>query len=75
MRGWTVCAGSILVVAALADVVSAQAPLPPPTPPNPVRPGAWRMAGNTPCAGPWGGIYECPPPPARSRDSRRTDVR
>ena len=60
MRCWSVCAGSILVLAA---VVSAQAPVPPPTPPNPVRPGAWRMAGNTPCVGPWGGIYECPPAP------------
>ena len=26
-------------------------------------PAPWRGAGPTPCAGPEGGIYKCPPPP------------
>jgi hypothetical protein len=51
----------LLATAVLPFCLYAQAPAPPVTPPNPVRPGPWRMAGNTPCVGPWGGIYECPP--------------
>lgn len=43
--------------------VHGQRPVPPEEPPAAVRPGAWRMAGNVPCVGPWGHIYECPPPP------------
>ena len=38
-----------------------QVPIPPETPAPTVRPGLWRMAGNTPCVGPFDGIYECPP--------------
>ena len=38
-----------------------QVPIPPETPAPTVRPGPWRMAGNTPCVGPFDGIYECPP--------------
>jgi imidazolonepropionase-like amidohydrolase len=62
MHQWRVAARTLLAGAVLAPVLmSAQAPVPPATPANPVRPGPWRMAGNTPCVGPWGGIYECPP--------------
>ena len=35
----------------------------PEEPPSPVRPGPWRNAGNVPCRGPWGHIFECPPAP------------
>lgn len=61
MRRWKSFARVLLGTAFAAAIVSAQAPVPPATPPNPVRPGQWRMAGNTPCVGPWGGVYECPP--------------
>jgi imidazolonepropionase-like amidohydrolase len=63
MRDWKAFAWGFLIVLT-SVLLSAQVPLPPPTPPNPVRPGPWRMAGNTPCLGPWGGIYECPSAPA-----------
>ena len=33
-----------------------QVPIPPETPAPTVRPGPWRMAGNTPCVGPFGYI-------------------
>jgi imidazolonepropionase-like amidohydrolase len=61
MRRWRVLARIVLVTAVASVVIHGQAPVPPATPKNPVRPGVWRMAGNTPCVGPWGGIYECPP--------------
>jgi imidazolonepropionase-like amidohydrolase len=63
MHSWTMLARVAAIVAASA-VLGAQAPVPPATPANPVRPGPWRMAGNVPCVGPWGGVYECPPPQA-----------
>jgi imidazolonepropionase-like amidohydrolase len=44
--------------------VNGQRPVPPEEPAPVVRPGAWRIAGNVPCVGPWGHVYECPPPPA-----------
>ena len=63
MNRWRTFARVILGMVVAPVVISAQAPVPPPTPPNPVRPGPWRMAGNVPCVGPWGGMYECPPAP------------
>ena len=63
MNRWRTFARVILGMVVAPVVISAQAPVPPPTPPNPVRPGPWRMAGNVPCVGPWGGVYECPPAP------------
>ena len=64
MQEWRAVARAFLGIAVVPILTYAQAPVPPATPPNPVRPGTWRMAGNTPCVGPWGGIYECPPPPS-----------
>ena len=49
-----------VVVPVLSYAQAAQAPE---TPVPARRPGPWRMAGNPPCVGPWGGIYECPPAP------------
>ena len=46
------------------SVVHGQRPIPPDEPAPTVRTAPWRMAGNVPCVGPWGHIYECPPPPA-----------
>lgn len=54
--------GPVLAILLLPGVVHAQRPVPPEEGPAVVRPGPWRMAGNVPCAGPWGHIYECPPP-------------
>lgn len=63
MTGWKfvlrVIVGAVLVPV-LAYAQAAQAPE---TPVPARRPGPWRMAGNPPCVGPWGGIYECPPAP------------
>lgn len=55
----SVLAGTLLVPTAMYG----QASGPPETPVPTVRPGVWRMAGNTPCLDPYGGVYECPPPP------------
>ena len=51
--------GTLLVPA----LMYAQAAIPPETPAPTLRPGPWRNAGKTPCVGPWGGVYECPPAP------------
>ena len=64
MNRWKALSQIVLGTLCTSVVLQAQVPIPPPTPPNPVRPGPWRMAGNTPCVGPWGGIYECPPAPS-----------
>jgi imidazolonepropionase-like amidohydrolase len=61
MGSWRRLARIVLGIALAPAAIYAQLPVPPETPANPVRPGTWRMAGNTPCVGPWGGIYECPP--------------
>jgi imidazolonepropionase-like amidohydrolase len=61
MSRWRALARIVLGTVVAPVVMYAQAPVPPATPANPVRPGPWRMAGNTPCVGPWGGVYECPP--------------
>jgi imidazolonepropionase-like amidohydrolase len=55
--------GVILGLLAGPTLLYAQAPVPPAEPPHPVRPGPWRNAGEVPCRGPWGHIYECPPAP------------
>jgi len=56
--------GAVLAALLLpTSAVHGQRPVPPEEPPPAVRPGAWRMAGNVPCVGPWRHIYECPPPP------------
>ena len=51
--------GTLLIPTLLFGQVSG----PPDTPDPNVRPGTWRMAGNTPCLDPFGGVYECPPAP------------
>jgi imidazolonepropionase-like amidohydrolase len=63
MTRWRALVRVVLATVVAPVVIYAQAPVPPATPANPVRPGPWRMAGNTPCVGPWGGIYECAPAP------------
>ena len=55
--------GAVLAGLLVPTLVYAQAPVPPAEPAPPVRPGPWRNAGNVPCRGPWGHIYECPPAP------------
>lgn len=56
--------GALLAALLLsAPAVQGQRPVPPEEPSPAVRPGPWRMAGNIPCLGPWGHVYECPPPP------------
>ena len=52
-----------VMLATTGSTLVAQAPVPPETPAPQLR-AAWRMAGNTPCVGPWGGIFECPPAPS-----------
>ena len=54
--------GAVLATLLVPVLVSAQAPVPPEEPRPPVLKGPWRNAGNVPCTGPWGHIYECPPP-------------
>ena len=51
MRNKLMCLGAILHAAIRAAQV-----LPPPAP--------WRGAGQTPCVGSDGGVFQCPPPPA-----------
>jgi imidazolonepropionase-like amidohydrolase len=53
--------GTVLATLLVPTLVYAQPPVPPEQPAPPVRPGPWRNAGNVPCRGPWGHIYECPP--------------
>ena len=50
-------AGAALV-AAMCTALAAQAP---PTPARQPAPSPWRFAGPQPCAGPEGGILQCPP--------------
>ncbi len=50
-------AGAALV-AAMCTALAAQAP---PTPARQAAPSPWRFAGPQPCAGPEGGILQCPP--------------
>jgi len=54
--------GAILGTLVVPTLMYAQAPVPPETPAPQLR-ANWRMAGNTPCTGPWGGIFECPSAP------------
>lgn len=53
---------AILATLLVPTVIYAQVPVPPEEA-HTVRPGPWRNAGNVPCRGPWGHIYECPAPP------------
>jgi imidazolonepropionase-like amidohydrolase len=62
MTRWTFVLRVIVGTVVVPVLVYAQASQAPETPAPQLRP-AWRMAGNTPCVGPWGGIYECPPAP------------
>ena len=62
MTRWTSVLRVIVGTVVVGVLAHAQAPQAPETPAPRLRP-AWRMAGNTPCVGPWGGIYECPPAP------------
>jgi len=56
--------GAVLAALLLpTSAVHGQRPVPPEEPPPAVRTAPWRMAGHVPCVGPWGHIYECPPPP------------
>src|SRR5581483_11819930 len=48
---------TMLGIIGAAATLGAQGPAPPPAP--------WRGAGPTPCVGPDGGIFQCPPPPRR----------
>ena len=50
-------AGAALI-AAMCTALAAQAP---PTPARQPAPSPWRFAGPQPCAGPEGGILQCPP--------------
>jgi imidazolonepropionase-like amidohydrolase len=62
MTRWISFLGLGVMLAATGPTLVAQAPVPPETPAPQLR-ANWRMAGNTPCVGPWGGIFECPPAP------------
>ena len=62
MTRWISCLGLGVMLAMTGPALLAQAPVPPETPAPQLR-ANWRMAGNTPCVGPWGGIFECPPAP------------
>ena len=63
MIRWNVAVSAIVGTLLLPTAMHGQASGPPETPAPTVRPGIWRMAGNTPCVDPYGGIYECPPAP------------
>jgi imidazolonepropionase-like amidohydrolase len=62
MTRWISFLGLAVMLATAGPTLLAQAPVPPETPAPQLR-ANWRMAGNTPCVGPWGGIFECPPAP------------
>lgn len=63
MIRWKAALSAIVGTLLVPILLYGQVPSPPDTPAPTVRPGIWRMAGNTPCVGPYGGIYECPPAP------------
>ena len=63
MIRWNAAVSAIVGTLLVPTAMHGQAPGPPETPAPAVRPGIWRMAGNTPCVDPYGGIYECPPAP------------
>ena len=65
MIRWKAALSAIVGTLLVPILLYGQVPIPPETPAPTVRPGTWRMAGNTPCVGPFGGIYECPPAPTR----------
>jgi imidazolonepropionase-like amidohydrolase len=62
MTRWLSFLGLGVMLWTTGPTLLAQAPVPPETPAPQLR-ANWRMAGNTPCVGPWGGIFECPPAP------------
>lgn len=62
MTRWKSVLGVIVGTVVVPVLMYAQAPQAPETPVPQLR-ANWRMAGNTPCVGPWGGIFECPPAP------------
>ena len=61
MIRWKAVLSAIVGTLLVPILMYGQVPIPPETPAPTARPGPWRMAGNTPCVGPFGGIYECPP--------------
>ncbi len=61
MIRWKAVLSAIVGTLLVPVLMYGQVPIPPETPAPTVRPGPWRMAGNTPCVGPFDGIYECPP--------------
>jgi imidazolonepropionase-like amidohydrolase len=63
MIRWNAAVSAIVGTLLVPTAMHGQAPGPPETPAPAVRPGIWRMAGNTPCVDSYGGIYECPPAP------------
>ena len=63
MIRWNVALSAIVGTLLVPNLMYGQVLGPPETPAPTLRPGTWRMAGNTPCVGPYGGIYECPPAP------------
>ena len=63
MIRWNVALSAIVGTLLVPNLIYGQVLGPPETPAPTLRPGTWRMAGNTPCVGPYGGIYECPPAP------------
>ena len=62
MTRWISLLGLGVILLSTGPGLRAQAPVPPETPAPQLR-ANWRMAGNVPCVGPWGGIYECLPAP------------
>lgn len=63
MMRWKAALSAIVGTLLIPTLMFGQVSGPPETPAPTVRPGTWRMAGNTPCVDPYGGIYECPPAP------------
>ena len=63
MMRWKAASSAIVGTLLIPTLMYGQVSGPPETPAPTVRPGTWRMAGNTPCVDPYGGIYECPPAP------------
>jgi len=63
MMRWKAALSAIVWTLLIPTLMYGQVSGPPETPDPTVRPGTWRMAGNTPCVNPYGGIYECPPAP------------